>query len=176
MDCFFLDFSLDAAIFNENFDLKNVITPVKSEVLAQLLREAGYDERKTIFLERGFTSGFNICYERPTCRQSEADNIPFTIGNHVVLWNKLMKELGLGRVAGPFEKTPFKNYIQSPIGLVLKAGGEQTRLIFHLSYNFKDDFDSVNAYTPKDKCSVNYHDLDYAVKTYLGLLKEAGGL
>ena len=58
MDCFFLDFSLNAAIFNENFDLKNVITPMKSEVLAQLLREAGYDERKTIFLERGFTSGF----------------------------------------------------------------------------------------------------------------------
>ena len=34
-----------------------------------------------------------------------------------------MKEVKLGRVAGPFLKVPFDNYIQSPIGLVPKAGG-----------------------------------------------------
>ena len=83
-----------------------------------------------------------------------------------------MKEVQLSRVAVPFRKIPFDNYIQSPIGLLPKAGGQKTRFIFHLSYNFKDGFKSVNFYTPKDKCSVHYRDLNYAVMTYLELLKE----
>ena len=47
-----------------------------------------------------------------------------------------MKEVSLGRIAGPFEKIPFTNFMQSPIGLVPKTGGK-THLIFHLSFNFK---------------------------------------
>ena len=51
---------------------------------------------------------------------------------------------------GLFETIPFENFIQSPIGLVPKAGSDQTRLIFHLSYDFKSEgFKSVNAHTPK---------------------------
>ena len=42
------------------------------------------------------------------------------------------EEVKVGRVAGPFAEIPFENYIQSPIGLVPKSGGDQTRLIFHL--------------------------------------------
>ena len=49
---------------------------------------------------------------------------------------------------------------------------KKTRLIFHLSYNFNDGFKSVNFYIPKEKCFVQYRDLDYAVMTYLELLKE----
>ena len=45
-----------------------------------------------------------------------------------------MKEVKEGRYAGPFESIPFDSYIQSPIGLVPKDGGKDTRLIFHLSY------------------------------------------
>ena len=78
-----------------------------------------------------------------------------------------MKEVKEKRYAGPYSSIPFKNYIQSPIGLVPKAGN-QTRLIFHLSYNFDEDKrKSVNFYTPDHLCSVHYRDLDHAVKTCL---------
>ena len=67
-----------------------------------------------------------------------------------------MKEVKAGRYAGPFDEVPYDNFIQSPIGLVPKAGGK-TRLIFHLSFEFKgEDGGSVNGCNPKEKCSVQY--------------------
>ena len=45
-----------------------------------------------------------------------------------------MKEVKLKRFAGPFESSPFEDFIQSPVGLVPKDNGKDTRLIFHLSY------------------------------------------
>ena len=136
------------------------------------MKESEYDEDEIRFLENGFTNGFDISYEGPQNRQSTAENIPFTTGDKVELWNKLMKEVKLGPVAGPFKTIPFKNFIQSPIGLVPKAErDDQTRLIFHLSYDFKDG-KSLNHFTPKEKYTVKYRDLDYAISTILDLKKE----
>ena len=95
-------------------------------------------------------------------------------------------------MAGPYDEIPFENYIQSPIGLVPKVSEDkqnQTRLIFHLSYNFgqknkwkSSDMDndaqsetresdpseqSLNHHTPKEKCSVKYNDIDYTVRASL---------
>ena len=85
--------------------------------------------------------------------------------------HKIMKEVKLKRVAGPFWEIPFENYIQSPVGLVPKAGKDQVCLIFHLSYDFdrkgEDNLGSLNKHMPKDKCSVKYHDLDAAVHSIL---------
>ena len=80
------------------------------------------------------------------------------------MWNKFIKEVRLGRVAGPFEEgqIPYTNFVQSPIGLVPKAGGK-TRLIFHLSYKFKNGNLSVNDGTPDHLCSVKYNDIDHVV-------------
>ena len=85
-----------------------------------------------------------------------------------------MKEVKLKRYAGPFKTVPFENFIQSPIGLVPKDGGKDTRLIFHLSY-LKDPRkgESVNAGTPKDWCSVKYPDFDEAVKRCLEEFQQA---
>ena len=95
---------------------------------------AKYDAKEIQFLKNGFMTGFDIGYQGPCDRQSESHNIPLDpkIGNKVQLWNKIIKEVKLKRVAGPYSSILFKNYIQSPIGLVPKAGN-QTRLIFHLS-------------------------------------------
>ena len=156
-------------MYYENFDLQNLVTPVKCDELVRLLKETAYDPQETEFLRLGFIEGFDIGYEGPVQRRSESDNIPLRIGSKEELWNKLMKEVKLRRVAGPFKTVPFDNYIQSPIGLVPKDGGNQTRLIFHLSYDFGPDEQdaSLNYFTPKTKCSVKYHDLDYAVSTCL---------
>ena len=70
----------------------------------------------------------------------------------------------LGRYAGPFRAIPYQdNFIQSPIGLVPKDGGKDTRLIFHLSYPRGKGF-TVNENTPKEDCSVQYPDFDEAIK------------
>ena len=63
--------------------------------------------------------------------------------------------------------------MQSPIGLVPKAGNK-TRLIFHLSYNFKNGNKSINYWTPVDMFSVNYNDLDSVVRDCIQLIKHLG--
>ena len=88
-----------------------------------------------------------------------------------------MKEVKLERVAGPYKSIPFENFIQSPVGLVPKAGG-QTRLIFHLSFNFSKDLKKdglVNHHTPEHLCSVKYRDLDHAVRNCLQMWKQLKG-
>ena len=95
----------------------------------------------------------------------------FTVGDKYDMWAKIMKDKRFG---GPFREVPFPRYIQSPIGLVPKAGGK-TRLIFHLSYNFSERHkdQSVNSFIPRDLCSVRYNDLDAAVQACLGISRLA---
>ena len=85
------------------------------------------------------------------------------IGDKVVLGNKVMKEVKLGRYAGPFKQIPFEFFIQSPISLVSKDNGRDVRLIFHLSYP-RNSGKSVNQNTPKELCSTKYPDFSNAVK------------
>ena len=47
---------------------------------------------------------------------------------------KLQKELSLGRMAGPFDSSPFDDFAISPIGLVPKKTQGAFRMIHHLSY------------------------------------------
>ena len=152
-------------------------TPIKVDVYEDLLIKSGYDKQKTQFLVSGFKEGFDICYEGPQDQQDVAKNMLLRgLGTRTDLWNKLMKEVKLGQVSGPYKKEdlPFESYIQSPIGLVPKSGG-QTRLIFHLSYDFKDSGNkSLNGCMPKDKCTVKYNHLDHAIEICLRLIEEAG--
>ena len=75
-----------------------------------------------------------------------------------------MKEVKEGHYVGPFEQIPFESYVQSPIGLVPKDGGTKTKLIFHLSCDFKKSRNkSLNHYIPDEVCSVKYNDIDEAV-------------
>ena len=147
-----------------NFDLESVVTPIKPWMLAKMLWETGYNEQESKFLIHGFTYGFDIEYQGPFYRKDRSRNIPLKVGDEYELWSKMMKEVKMKRYAGPFESIPFEYYVQSPIGLVLKAGN-QTRQIFHLSFDFKDSgLKSINFYTPAEKCSVKYKDLDYAMR------------
>ena len=85
--------------------------------------------------------------------------------------------------AGPFKRIPYEFYVQSPVGLVPKHQAEDdhqgepktnpdeivwstenTRLIFHLSWPKNS---SVNFFTPKEKYTVKYRDLDDAIHSCL---------
>lgn len=61
------------------------------------------------------------------------------------------------------------------MGLVPKAGGE-TRLIFHLSYDFvpSEHQKSINYHTPEDICKVRYNDLDAAVRNCMHIMQQTG--
>ena len=112
-----------------------MVTPINPDIFEQLLRESKYDDKESEFIIKGFHEGFPLGYENPNLVKITAANLQLTIGDKIDLWNKVMKEVGLKRFAGPFGRIPFdEDYIQSPIGLVSKDDGLDTRLIFHLSY------------------------------------------
>ena len=155
---------------HENMDLTNIVTPVSAVIFNKLLKEAGYEESKRLFLFEGFSNGFPLGYENPRKIQVTSRNLKLVVGDEVDLWNKVMKEVGLLHFAGPFESIPeqFKNdFIQSPIGLVPKDGGKDLRLIFHLSHPRKLQEDgsslSVNGNTLKSRTKVKYPDFSEAI-------------
>ena len=156
-----------------NFNLEEIITPMNPDLLEYYLHISDYDEDETQFLVDGFCNGFDIGYEGPINRRDESRNIPFQVGvgDEFEMWEKI-QEIKLKRYAGPFEEVPFRNYIQSPVGLVPKSGNK-TRLIFHLSYCFRNGNKSVNHHIPAEKCMVKYNDLDMAVR--LSLIKIKNG-
>ena len=130
-----------------------------------MLKLSNYNEDDTQFLVDDFKKGFDIGYRGPVDRKDFADNIPFSVGDKFQLYEKMMKEVKLGRFVGPFKKEdiPYKNFVQSPVGLVPKERGQQTRLIFHLSYDFKNGNRSINHWTPDKLCSVKYNDIDHSI-------------
>ena len=143
--------------------MEDIVTPVNPDRFEQLLLEMNYDKEETEFIIQGFRYGFPLGYEGETNCRTMANNLKLTCGNTQDLWEKMMKEVKLGRFAGPFDKVPYDNFIQSPVGLVPKHEG-QTRLIFHLSYPHGN---LVNLNTPTEKCRVKYKDLDNAIRLCL---------
>ena len=150
----------------ENFDLDNIVTPIKASTLKNILDEFDYDKQKTKQLYQGFQEGFTLGYEGDPHIKLTAPNLKLRVGSELELWNKVMKEVQAKRFAGPFKEIPFEDrFIQSPIGLMPKDRGKQTRLIFHLSYpqNCGRRL-SVNANTNKQLCSVRYPDFSKAIQ------------
>ena len=156
--------SFDVVDWFENFNLTDIKTLVNPEVFGNLLKETGYDARKTKFIVRGFTEGYSIQYQGDHKVRRVTPNLKLRIGSKLEIWNKVMKEVKDGRYAGPYENPPFEHFIQSPIGLVPKDGGAKTRLIFHLSYPRNGRKESVNANIPEELCTVQYPDFSEAVK------------
>ena len=153
-----------------NYNLQNIVIPIKVDELEKMLMDSNYDETETRFLVDGFRYGFSLGYQGPESRQDESDNIPFReVGSKEEMWKKLMSEVELGRYAGPIESIPYKNFAQLPIRLVPKKGNK-TWLIFHLSFDFKSNA-LINSCTQKDICSVKYNDLDDAVRICLRKIK-----
>ena len=146
---------------------------MKVEVFEKLMKKTNYNPQEIRFLVDGFTSGFSLNYRGPCNRKDTSKNIPFMpgIGDSLEMWNEIMKEVKANRYVGPFENIPFEYFIQSPIGLVPKAG-RQTRLIFHLSYDFPNGNKSVNYWTLKELCTVKYNDLDHAVDNSIKMIHQ----
>lgn len=160
-----------------NYDIDAVVTPIDVNALERLLTLSNYDKEKTKFLVDGFTQGFRLGYDGPKDVKICLNNLRFRVGNKFDLWDKIMKEVGEKRYAGPYnsiEEIPFPGdgaatgWIQSPCGLVEKSGN-RTRLINHHSY---PPGRSLNDGIDDDHSKVVYQDFQDAIKITMDLLNE----
>ena len=82
---------------------------------------------------------------------------------------KLLKEVKLGRMIGPFSKKPIANLRVSPVGLAPKSDNGW-RLITHLSF---PNHSSINDFIGEEHCKVKYTSFDAVIEMIADLGKSA---
>lgn len=107
-------------------------------------------------LLEGFSQGFKIPFQGIRERRVSKNHSSASQQADLVM-KKLMEEVELGRVAGPFNDIPIDNLIVSPIGLVPKSTPGEFRLIFDLSFPHGS---SINDGIPQDCATVAYTSFD----------------
>ena len=90
----------------------------------------------------------------------ECKNLKTANDHPEIVQHKLLTEINLGRVAGPFHDKPISTLRISPIGLVEKKTPGEFRLIHHLLF---PEGDSVKDFIDPDLCSMQYTSFDEAV-------------
>ena len=55
--------------------MQSIVTPVKVDVLQNLLIETGYDQKEIQFLVSGFRNGFSLGYQGPEKVKKYAPNL-----------------------------------------------------------------------------------------------------
>ncbi len=141
---------------NTDFELASRVDLIALEAYLR-----GYDEREKLFILTDFQKGFSINYCGPRNVTVESENHSSALEQPELLWAKIMSEVALGHVAGPFDHPPFKRYFCSPLGLVPKSGQlGKFRMIFDLSAGRPF---SVNEHVPDEFWSVKYNDFDAAI-------------
>lgn len=136
-------------------------TPIWPDRLAHLLRSVHYDSKEIAFLSEGFKQGFSLGVEGEL-EESLPNNLASTLDHPEVVAQKIAKELSLGRIAGPFDSSPFRGepLICSPIGVVPKKEEGKFRLIHHLSH---PKGASVNDFIPPFMSAVKYNTVEHAI-------------
>ena len=131
-------------------------TPIKVSVLENYLEFYPLNNVAHEIIS-GFKYGFSLKYFGSR-EPRESSNLKSALQLPKIFKEKLMKEVKLGRIAGPFRYPPFPTLQVSPMGLVPKKDGD-FRLIQHLSY---PENNSINDFIDKDHCSVQYSSVDEA--------------
>ena len=126
-------------------------------VLQKYLFDFDNQEDSKLLLS-GFKDGFRLNYVGP--RMSfMSKNLVSAEMNKMETKEKLLKEVQLGRMIGPFLNKPIANLRVSPIGLVPKSDNGW-RLITHLS--FPNHF-SINDFIDEEHCKVKYTSFDAVI-------------
>lgn len=125
--------------------------------LSNLIRYPDQDAAQ--LLELGFTEGFQLNSQLRVVPPA-ADNLKSAKEHADVVTEKLLKEVVLGRMAGPFEAPPAPDLVISPLGVVPKKELNKFRLIHHLSHPRGG---SVNDSIYPDLCMVSFTSFDAAV-------------
>lgn len=134
-------------------------TPIKLPALEKYLSDYPKTQTaKKLFL--GFSQGFQLYYTGPRIH-IQSKNLISAYEHHNELREKIMKEVELGRVGGPFRDLPISNLRISPIGVVPKGDNSGWRLITHLSF---PKFNSVNFFIDPEESSVKYTSFDSVIQ------------
>ena len=109
----------------------------------------------------GFTHGFRIpsSIQHPTTSYNY-DNHASAFQHSNFVTTKLSREIGMGRVAGPFDVPTPADVILSPLGVVPKKTPGEYRLIHDLSF---PKLDSVNSHIEKVYTEVTYELFDHCL-------------
>ena len=82
------------------------VTPVNVKRLHDLLKDFP-DQKLRRYILEGFQNGFRIGYHGP--RQArDCQNLKTVQGREHLLWEKIQKEIQLGRYKGPFTERPLQ--------------------------------------------------------------------
>ena len=142
--------------------LKNKIaTPISVEALKPYL--AGYDQQFKLYLIEGLTEGFSIgCVKERSALDLSIKNLKTAFEFPHIIDVKLKKEIGLGRIIGPYDSIPKEdNFRISPIGVIPKKLPGEFRMIQHLSFPYGA---SVNDCIPHKFSSVSYASIQEAIE------------
>ena len=137
-----------------------VTSPINVQVLEYFL--SGYDDTEKQYLLEGFRYGFSLNYGGDQIG-GIFKNHPSVLNNEEIVSNKLIQELQLDRIAGPFDDPPFHDFRSSPLGLVPKKEPGEFRVIHDLSYPKYSQGVSINSNISPENSTVSYDDLDYAI-------------
>ena len=144
---------------SKHLDVLNIAhTPVKASVLQTYL-QCYPNQADAKLLYEGFSTGFKLQYDGPR-EFTECDNLKSLRMHEHEAIEVVLKEVDLGRIAGPYKERPLENLRVSPVGLIPKKDGSW-RLIHHLSY---PKGNSVNSFVDDKYCTVQYTSFDTALK------------
>ena len=130
-------------------------TPIRTDLLARLITK--YHDNSYIL--QGFSHGFSIGYQGPQL------SIELKNHNSVLLYKshmhaKIVHELQLGKIAGPFSEKPFQFFRVNPLGCIPKKEKCSYRMILDLSL---PSGLSVNSFIPDSFATVKYESFDTVV-------------
>lgn len=132
-------------------------SPINVDSLRCLL--ADYNDREAAGeLLDGFSDVFLLHFDGPRI-ETGCKNLVSVRENEYEALRLVLREVQLGRIAGPFDDRPLPFLRVNPLGLVPKRDGS-FRLIQHLSY---PKGESVNDFIDQKLCSVQYSSFDHAV-------------
>ncbi|OCT76152.1 hypothetical protein XELAEV_18031341mg [Xenopus laevis] len=146
-----------------------IVPQIKETPLLGYPKRQYPNKRESLIIHDGFLRGFWIPFS-PSEEPTWAENLKSTWDNEHTVWEKLSKELQMGRMAGPFPEPPFHNLRVSPLGLVPKKEPGKFRLIHHLSF---PKGSSVNDGIDSDESRVQYTSFDGALELVRGAGKGA---
>ena len=132
-------------------------SPINCNTLEILIKDYPLEDVK-LELVNGFKNGFRLQYNGPRISVMSRNLLSAEYNKYDTL-NKLLKEVKLGRMLGPFTKKPISNLRVSPIGLTPKDDGTW-RLITNLSHPLGN---SVNDFIDPELCRVQYSSFDKVI-------------
>ena len=134
-------------------------TPIKVRELARLLREVDHPGRDYII--EGFSKGFDLGFRGPESALDASNNLSVNQNPEAAL-EKVLSEVKLGRIAGPFPSPPLPNFKCSPLSLREKSTPGKYRLLHNLSYPYNES--AVNFNIPPEASHLQYSDIRDAIE------------